>query len=305
MTGAGTPREGLVVGAFGHTALVEDTGGHLWRCRVPRRQGPVVCGDRVMWLPEHGDQGRVVEVKPRRSALVRPGARGRLKPLAANIDRLLVVVAPAPPPERGLLDRYLVAAELLELPAAIVCNKSDLLDAAARADMEAGLAVYERLGYPVVWASTRTEDGLDALRALLKEDTAIFVGQSGVGKSSLVKALVPEAELRTGALSAASGLGRHTTTAARLYHLPDGGAIIDSPGVRDFHLWPVEPAELARGFREFHPCLGRCRFRDCRHLEEPDCAVRAAVEAGAIDSGRYASYRRLLHAMEEERARRQ
>ena len=305
MSGADAPRAGLVVGAFGHTALVEDAGGRLWRCRVPRRQGPVVCGDRVAWLPEHGDQGRVVEVKPRRSALVRPGAGGRLKPLAANIDRLLVVVAPAPPPERGLLDRYLVAAELLDLPAAIVCNKSDLLDAAARADMAAGLAVYGHLGYPVVWASTRTEDGLAALRALLQEDTAIFVGQSGVGKSSLVKALVPEAELRTGALSAASGLGRHTTTAARLYHLPGGGAIIDSPGVRDFHLWPVEPAELARGFREFHPFLGRCRFRDCRHLEEPHCAVRAAAEAGAIDSGRYAGYRRLLQAMEEERARRQ
>jgi ribosome biogenesis GTPase len=196
-----------------------------------------------------------------------------------------------------LINRYLVAAELTDIPPAIVINKVDLLDAAARAGLEERLAVYVHIGYPLLYASTKEAHGLDTLRAQLRHKTSIFVGQSGVGKSSIIQSLLPEREIRVGALSEASGLGRHTTTSTVLYHFPDGGELIDSPGVRDFGLGHVDAQQIAQGFVDFRPFLGQCRFNDCAHAVEPGCALQAAVDNGELDRGRFESYHRIVKGL--------
>ena len=206
----------------------------------------------------------------------------------------MVVIACKPSFEYGMLDRYLVAAELIGARPAIVVNKADMLDAESRARLEERLDVYQKTGYPVLFTSTLTEDGLKALHEQLKSHTSILVGQSGVGKSSLVKTLLPDLDIRIGSLSQVTGLGRHTTTVAMLYHLPDGGDLIDSPGVRDFTLAQVPVAELEHGFIEFKPFLGQCRFHNCRHVTEPGCAVQDAARNGLINKRRLENYQKLV-----------
>ena len=214
--------------------------------------------------------------------------------MAANIDQVVVVIASKPSFEYGMLDRYLAAAELIGATPVIVVNKADLLDADSRAKLEQRLSVYREIGYPLLFTSTRSNAALVELHRQLKAHTSILVGQSGVGKSSLVQALLPDLDIRIGTLSQVTGLGRHTTTVAMLYHLPDGGNLIDSPGVRDFTLGSVEVEKLASGFREFTPYLGQCRFHNCRHLSEPGCAVQDAARAGAISKLRLENYQQLV-----------
>jgi len=242
---------------------------------------------------------------PRRNLLERPDAQGRPRPVAANVDRLLLVIAPEPAWHPGLVDRYLIAAELSDMEPVIVLNKRDLLDETRRQAMLDRLAPWRKAGYPVILVSAKDPAGLEPLREQVRGHTAILVGQSGVGKSSLVNALVPDREVRTGAISAASGQGRHTTTETTLYPLPEGGELIDSPGVRDFRLWHIDESMLDQAYPEFRPHLGRCRFNDCRHLDEPGCAVRQAAERNEIDPGRYERYRRLFEQMREMRERNQ
>jgi len=196
-----------------------------------------------------------------------------------------------------MLDRYLIAAELIGADPLIVVNKSDLLDDDSQARLQERLSVYTAIGYSLVFTSNRNTDGLTALHRHLSGHTSILVGQSGVGKSSLVQSLLPDMDVRTGSLSRVTGLGRHTTTVAMLYHVPGGGDLIDSPGVRDFTLDKVEPQKLEQGFREFSPFLGKCRFHNCRHLSEPGCAVHSAVRDGAISRLRFESYRAAVEAM--------
>ncbi len=237
----------------------------------------------------------MLEVLPRRTALYRSNARGKAEPVLANLTRLLVVIAPLPSPDPFVADRYLAAAESAGIAATLVLNKAELeIDTALRAQ----LAAYSAAGYDCIPASAGTGAGMDALLAACGGQVAALVGQSGVGKSSLVRRLAPEAEVEIGALMREEE-GRHTTTASRLYELPGGGRLIDSPGVRDFapavdhldprHLGFVEVARLAPG----------CRFLDCRHMREPGCAVRQAVESGMMDPRRYESYRRLRRLFEE------
>jgi ribosome biogenesis GTPase len=293
--------QGRVSVVFGADCLVENSQGELIRCHVPRRLTQPVCGDQVGWVTS-AHQAVLTEVLPRRNELLRHDARSRQRVLAANIDRLLVVLAPEPEPDLALLDRYLVAAELLKLDTSLVFNKTDLLDADGRRHWETTLAPYQALGYGLIHSSLKFGPGVAELHALLSNRTAIVVGQSGVGKSSLVAALVPDQLLRTQQLSEASGTGQHTTTTTRLYPLPRrAGYIIDSPGVRDFRLWPVTLQDLVRGFREFLDSQGRCRFQDCRHLQEPQCDIRRRVECGEIPARRYASYRQLAEWMVVDR----
>jgi len=230
-----------------------------------------------------------MEVLPRRTALYRSNARGRVEPVVANLTRLLVVVAPVPPPDPFVADRYLAAAESAGIAATPVLNKADLgIEAALRTQLD----VYSAAGYEYIAVSAGTGEGVGALLAACAGQVAALVGQSGVGKSSLVRRLVPDAEVEIGGLIR-DAEGRHTTTVSRLYELPGGGRLIDSPGVRDFapavdrldprHLGFVEVARLAPG----------CRFLDCRHMREPGCAVQQAVESGSMDARRYESYRRL------------
>ena len=237
----------------------------------------------------------MLEVLPRRTALYRSNARGRSEPVLANLTRLLVVIAPVPPPDPFVADRYLAAAESAGIAATLVLNKAELgIDAALRTQLDA----YTAAGYDCIAVSADTGAGIEALLAACAGQVAALVGQSGVGKSSLVRRLAPEAEVEIGGLMREEE-GRHTTTASRLYELPGGGRLIDSPGVRDFapavdhldprHLGFVEVARLAPG----------CRFLDCRHMREPGCAIRQAVDSGMMDPRRYESYRRLRRLSEE------
>jgi ribosome biogenesis GTPase len=290
----GPRHDGVVIVNYGRQSLVEDSNGNLIRCVARRGLEPIVCGDEVEWLPTGREEGVVEKIRPRRTVLNRADSGNKLRPLVANIDQVVIEAAREPALDCFLLDKYTVAAELAQTEALIVINKTDLLSADARHDIEVQLADYITLGYIVLFTSALRNTGIAAFTDYLAGKTSILVGQSGVGKSSLIKRLLPERDITIGRLSTASGLGRHTTTATTLYHLPCGGRLIDSPGVRDFRLGEVSARELGSGFREFKPYLGQCRFNDCRHVSEPGCAVLAALASGHISTRRMESYRRLL-----------
>lgn len=289
-------RDGLVIVNYGTRLLVEDDQGRLLRCSARRGVGQIVCGDTVRWRPVDSDEGVVERIAPRHSVLLRADSGNRQRPLAANIDQVVIEAAREPALDCFLIDKYTVAAELAHTDALIVINKSDLLTTQQQREIAALLADYTELGYGVLFTSALCNTGIEAFAARLAGRTSILVGQSGVGKSSLVGRLLPERDITVGRLSGASGLGRHTTTTTTLYHLPGGGNLIDSPGVRDFRLGEVTAAELGSGFREFSALSGQCRFNDCRHVSEPGCAVLAALAAGRISARRMDSYRRLLPA---------
>lgn len=297
--------EGLVVCSRGGNVDVEGQDGRIAKCSIRKKITPVVCGDRVKWTPLADDQGRVEEILPRRTELTRIDKRGQRQLFAANVDQLIIVAAPAGVAFDGQseessfcypIDRYVTAAVYHKIAPVIVLNKFDTLSDMQRAQAQRILEKYGRLGYVVLSTSVKAGVGLDLLRARVHGQTSIFVGESGVGKSSLINTLVPE-EVRTGAVSEQTGLGRHTTTATTLYHLGGGAELIDSPGVREYDVGVLAIADLAASFVEMHALLGKCRFNDCHHLHEPACAVRTAVDKGSIDSVRYQSYCRLAQEM--------
>lgn len=284
---------GRVVVGFGAESIVELGNGELLRCKTRRRTGRAVCGDQVRFRQSTPQEGVIEEILPRRNQLSRTNYRGQERVLAANIDLLAVVIAPKPDPDFTLVDRYLVLAEHLEARACLVQNKADL-PGASEADLQDRLDGYRQLDYPVLGTSAATGAGVGSLAAALSGGTGILVGQSGVGKSSLINQLVPDRQARTQALSHASGQGRHTTTETTLYPLSGGGALIDSPGIRILRLAHLSPGDIANGFRELRPYAGQCQFRDCTHREEPGCAVRPAVARGDIDPRRLANFHLLL-----------
>lgn len=299
----GPEQEGLIISHFGSQVDVEvlqgENKGSICRCHMRANLGALVTGDRVIW--RSGDPiGVIVATLPRHSLLSRPNSRGELKPVAANIDYIVITIAPEPTPFANLIDRYLVASEAIGIEPVILLNKTDLLsDPERRAELDRMLASYQRIGYKVLHASTKSEDGLSELKAQLDQRTSVFVGQSGVGKSSLINVLLPGVDIRVGALSEARQKGTHTTTTARTYHFPDGGDLVDSPGIREFGLWHIEPQQLLEGFIEFRPFLGYCRFRDCSHKHEPNCALLAALEEGKIEPRRMESYRLIRQSLED------
>lgn len=289
----GSEQAGRVIIRFGNQVDVEDDHGKLHRCLMRQNLPALVCGDRVVWQAGNNNTGVVVAMEPRETLLERPDADNQLKPVAANINQILVVAAPQPALDMDLINRYLVAAEMTQIPPVLVINKTDLLDEAELASLKQHLQIYNDIGYPILYASTMMNDGLDAVIEHLRDRTSIFVGQSGVGKSSLIQALLPHEDLRVGALSEATGLGRHTTSTTRLYHFPGGGELIDSPGVRAFRLGHASFKQITEGFVEFHPYLGQCRFNNCQHAVEPGCALQQAVTAGMISQERFDSFQRL------------
>lgn len=293
----GPEQSGRVITRYGVQADIEDEHQTIHRCMLRQNLPSMVCGDRVVWQAGNDQTGVVVAVEPRDSLLERPDADNQIKPVAANINQILVVAAPLPALDVDLINRYLVAAEITGIPPVLVINKIDLLEKHSLNKLKAKLKTYEDIGYPLIYASVKQEHGLDDLITHLKNKTSILVGQSGVGKSSLIQALLPDENLRVGALSESSGLGRHTTTATRLYHFPDGGELIDSPGVRAFRLGHASKAQLTDGFIEFRPYVGQCKFTDCQHKVEPECAILAAVDANKISRERYDSYQRLLETL--------
>ncbi|MCK9468759.1 MAG: small ribosomal subunit biogenesis GTPase RsgA [Porticoccaceae bacterium] len=290
-------REGVVIVRYGKHAAVlppdfapEDT---PQRCHIRATSDDVVTGDRVIWHP--GSPSGVVTARLERSSVIqRPDGSGRLRPVAANIDRIAIVIAPQPEPHPNLIDRYLVAAEHEGIQPLLILNKVDML--AAGAPLDTLLDSYHQLGYDILRVSALSGAGAEDLRTYFARHTTVLVGQSGVGKSSLVNLLYPDAGVRVGELSAHIAKGRHTTTAACLYRLPDGGYLVDSPGIREFSLGHLHNRAIAEGFVEFQPWIGGCRFRDCDHLDEPGCAIRTAVDSGSISAHRYASYRLIIGA---------
>lgn len=284
---------GRVVVRHGRNLVVRGDDNNEIQAVFRANLGEVVCGDRVVWQATADGEGIVVAVLPRDSALSRSAASLQDKAIAANITQLVVVLAVEPEPAGYLLDQYLIAAEDIGVRGLICLNKVDLLDAAARADFRAHFAHYQDIGYPVVEISAKTDHGLDPLLDRLRGEISILVGQSGVGKSSLVNVLIPQQAAVEGRLSGATGLGRHTTSAATLYRLEDGGELIDSPGVRSFRLGRLDRQQLEKGFREFLPYLGGCRFHNCTHRTEPECAIRAATSAGNITRQRLESYQHM------------
>jgi ribosome biogenesis GTPase len=278
--------------------VVEDEQGRRHRCVTRRQVERPVTGDRVLWIPGAGRRGVVIALEPRRSLLARPDPHLGTRPVVANLDLVAVVVAPEPECPAALVDRYLVAAAAFGLETLLLVNKADRIGSPGGQALETAVAAFAALGQEVLRVSAATGAGIPELGALLRGHASALVGPSGVGKSSLVRSLIPGAEAAVGALSDATGHGRHTTSGSTLFHLPGGGDLIDSPGVRDFGLWHLTPAAVLAGFPEIAALAAHCRFRDCAHRGEPGCAVEKALAEGRLDPRRVASYRAIVAGIE-------
>jgi ribosome biogenesis GTPase len=288
--------DALVIATFGRHLLVRDAAGRELKARPFGRGLVIVAGDKVLCRDDaRNNETHVLELRPRRNALYRSNQRGGAEPVVANLSQLLVVLAPMPVPDLFVLDRYLAAATSGGISATLVLNKREL---GIDADLQSQLGVYQAAGYDWLACSTRTGEGMDAVLAACAGATTALVGQSGVGKSSLIRRLVPQADVEVGDLVREEE-GRHTTTASHLFDLPGGGSLIDSPGVRDFApaIDRLDSSHL--GFIEVARLAPECRFTDCRHMREPGCAVIAAAAAGTMHPRRYESYRRLRRLFEE------
>lgn len=294
-------RPGRVLSVLGLLSLVQAEDGTVYRC-VTRRllktistveRHVVAAGDRVWFRPaEHTSQheGIIEAIEPRRGVLSRE-VQGRQHVVVTNIDQVLVVASAAEPPLKpNLIDRLVVAAEKGNTRPVVCINKVDLVDIRELMPLA---GVYARMGYPVLLLSALTGFGLGRLRRMLRHRSSAVVGQSGVGKSSLLNALEPSFRLATAPVSRETEKGRHTTTNARLLPLSFGGYVVDTPGMRQFQLWDVIPEEVVNYFRDFRPYVNACKFPDCSHTHESHCAVKDAVADGRLDCRRYESYLRL------------
>ncbi|ANN96771.1 TPA: small ribosomal subunit biogenesis GTPase RsgA [Legionella pneumophila] len=283
--------DGLVITRFSRHAEIEDNQGKRILCSIRPNLDTLVAGDRVIWQIEGEKQGVVVSIYPRGSLLARPSQKGLKKPVAANITQLVVVIAPKPEISWPLLDSYLIMAEILQLHVAIVLNKIDL---PCQTLQQRLMTDYQLLNYPVIMASNQTPDTIVPLKQALNNQISVFVGQSGVGKSSLISSLLPHEEnIAIDKISMVSELGKHTTRNSRYYHLPSGGALIDSPGVREFSLWDIDCSMIAQGYKEFKPYLSQCKFRNCTHIDTPQCAIIDALNKGKISTQRYENFTKL------------
>ena len=284
---AGEAQTGLVITRYGQHLLVEAESGELYQCTGRRNIELSVAGDQVIFQTIGNDEGVVTALLERDNLL-----RRSQKVIAANIDQLWLVVAIEPHYQFELIDRYLVVAENAELPINIVVNKIELSQKMDQIKYD--FSMYESAGYSVHYLSVEEQTNIAELKALLNDKTHIFLGQSGVGKSSLINELIPDLNLRVNEISTKSKLGKHTTTNTTLYHIPSGGDLIDSPGIREFQLDDLTDKEILSGFREFKPFIGQCKFRNCAHINEPNCAIKQAVESGEIHTQRYQNYLNLI-----------
>ncbi|OFZ89069.1 MAG: ribosome small subunit-dependent GTPase A [Betaproteobacteria bacterium RIFCSPLOWO2_02_FULL_62_79] len=283
--------EGRIVASYGRRYLVELPDTTVLDCVTRGKRGDVACGDRVSVARSAPGQGVIEAIAPRMTLLYRSDAY-RQKLIAANVTQIIIVVAAVPTFSEDLVNRCLIAAEYGGMKALIALNKSDLPESAAALS---SLEFYRALGYRVRALSARRD--VQPLCTCLENEVSALVGQSGMGKSTIINRLVPGAAARVAEVSAALDSGRHTTTYARLYHLNATSCIIDSPGMQEFGLHHLNCDDAAHAFVEFRPWLGRCRFRDCRHLSEPDCAIATACSDGNISERRLASYRRLAEEL--------
>jgi len=288
-----TLHHGLVVGAFGRQYLVELAGSEILSCFPRGKRSTLACGDRVEIIRTAPGQGVVEAIDPR-SALLYRSDQFRQKLIASNVTQVVIVLAVVPNFYEELLNRCIAAAETQGLSVIIVLNKFDL--AGENTGALARLTLYSDLGYRVLPLAAKRD--IAPLRPTLKGHASVLVGQSGMGKSTIINALIPGAGAITADISQALDSGRHTTTHARLYHLDDGADLIDSPGMQEFGLHHVTQQDLAQAFIEFRPLLGQCRFHNCRHLVEPACTIARAQEQGEIDARRLETYRKLVREID-------
>jgi ribosome biogenesis GTPase len=286
---------GRVLSVHGLASVVQLEDGRLFRCAIrgllkdmsTDLRHVVVAGDIVWLRPEVGNEGFIERIEPRRQILSRT-SRGRQQILVANVDQLVIVASAAEPNLKpNLIDRFLVEAERMRIEPILCINKIDLVDPA---DLMPLVGVYGQMGYQVLLISAATGQGVERLRKLVAGQESVVAGQSGVGKSSLLNAIEPELALRVGAVSRENEKGKHTTTVASLIPLNMGGYVVDTPGIRQFQLWDIVPEEVAGLYRDIRPYVSLCRFPDCTHTHEADCAVKDAVADNRLDARRYESY---------------
>ena len=288
-----------VIESFGRRVTVTTADGATLPAELFGKRLTCVCGDEVtIRRPSRasGDVAKVVTVAPRRTTFARTDSRGRTEPLAANLSLVAVIVAPEPVPDPYIADRYLAGAALAGITGILVVNKSDL-STAADAEFQACIREYQAAGYEVIHLSAHQTDSVAPLKTRLTATVAMFVGQSGMGKSTLTNTLAPESSRPTRTISESTGEGRHTTVSTALFRIPGSGELIDSPGVRDYAPPPVEDSQVQVGWPEILALAPQCRFNNCLHLREPGCAVTEAVAANRIPPRRYESYKRLINIM--------
>jgi ribosome biogenesis GTPase / thiamine phosphate phosphatase len=287
-----------VVECFGRRVIVETADQRRIPAEMFGKRLACVCGDeiRIRSSQDAGDVPRVVEVLPRRSLFARTDSRGRTEPLAANVTLLAVIIAPEPEPDAFITDRYLAGAAFASISSVVIVNKTELTSARAP-EFLAIVDEYRAAGFDVIALSAKDTTTVEPLQILMRDRVTMFVGQSGVGKSTLTNQLAPASARATRALSDSSGEGRHTTVSTALFRLPSGGELIDSPGVRDYAPPLLEDATIQVGWPEILKLAPQCRFNNCLHLREPGCAALAAVANQQISARRYESYKRLLNIM--------
>jgi ribosome biogenesis GTPase len=295
----GEQREGVMVSRYGEQAdVLDQQSGQTYRCFLRQHLGAPVPGDRITFRLAPNNQGVIESIGNRDSLLQRPSPHQGVKPVVANINRVFILVAPLPDFSAILLDRYLIAIENAGIDITIVANKWDLSAEIKTQSIEQQLALYHKLGYLIVKTSTKDNLGKAAFMQAAAGHSSILVGQSGVGKSSLINWLFPSESIATKMISENSRLGQHTTTASQLFCLSEqsakDGFIIDSPGIREFGLWHLDVNQIASGFCEFRAFLGSCKYRDCKHINEPGCEVIKAVKEGLISEQRWKNYQKIL-----------
>lgn len=305
---------GLIYKSTGSWYLLRDSEGRKWQARIKGKlkidkhissTNPIAVGDLVLFEieEESANTAMIIDVEDRNNYIVRvsPHNRNQKHIVAANLDTALVLATIASPrTSLGFIDRFLITAEAYHIPAIIVINKTDLHDQQEEAQLARWTALYKGIGYEVYPISALNPATIKALSERLKDKTTLFSGHSGVGKSTLINQLMPQLDLRTADVSGWSGKGQHTTTFAEMFDLPEGGRIIDTPGVKEFGLINMEREEVAHYFPEMRREMKHCRFNNCLHLNEPGCAVKEAVNDGRISQERYISYLALLDSLEKK-----
>ena len=288
-----------VISHFGNEILIQDQQDQRIRAKVKQGLAPLVCGDKVIWEENDLHEAITVDLLPRHGLLTRSTQFASEKLIAANVDIAFIVMCHKPAFKTGLLDRYIAACELAEIQISIVFNKIDSIEENKLQEFKTMLESYSDIGYPIHYLSAKKLIGIDSFKHTVHNKTGVLVGQSGVGKSSILRALFPEANPKIGDISTKTNKGKHTTTYSELYTLDSNSFLIDSPGIREFGLNIDEPESLAMGFREFKPYLGLCQFRDCKHTTEPKCAVQQAVNENKITQHRWESYKAIYASLLE------